>query len=726
MSRRVLGIDLGTVNSCVAIVEDGKAVVLGEGQDRTIPSCLAIKDGKELVGQAARRQLVTDPRNTVTAVKRLIGHSFDSQEVQSALARSPYPIVPSPLGTVMLEVGGRELTPVQVSARVLQEILDRATELIGEPVTTAVISVPAHFTDVQRKATKLAAEYAGIEVLRLINEPTAAAFAYGYRKAENFTLAVYDLGGGTFDVTVMRAIGDSFEVIGTDGDSFLGGEDFDHAVAEWLLAEFETEFGAPLEDEAGKLRIREAAEKAKIELSAVEETSIDLPYLATLGGGENAQLTRTVTREKLTELTRGLMQKTLDLCTRCLADASLDKDDIDEVLLVGGQSRMPVVRYAVRDFFGKEPRRDINPDEVVAMGAALYGYSLCADQFAETAMDQAEDAYEVALKDAEIARKLLDEIKLRKEDNTDRAELKSRLNSLLEQTEDEVGPPTLREPRPEQSLVEDVRQSTERLQAEISPMDSLEDLPAAPVLERQVGEQDLGSAVKDVQAQVQGLQSEAREVLEALADELAAEEDESTQDTASTDSDSEGQAIGAAAERLSALIGNAAEASSEAVGNMREAGEHAQARKVTLADVTSHALGIAAAEDLFMSLIAQNTKIPAESRRVFTTNQDGQSEVNIRIFQGRESKATENQLLGDFVLEGIATAARMEPKIEVAFAIDENGILSVKARDKRSGIAQQIRIEDPLGLQANDAGVTGPESMIEEEDDGDFEAVDGV
>jgi len=686
VASRVLGIDLGTINSCVSVVEDGKAIILGAGKDRTIPSVLAIKDGKEIVGHAARRGLVSNPQSTITAVKRLIGHSFDALEVQEAIKRSPYPITASPLGTVMLQVGGRELTPVQVSAKFLERIVARATEILGEPVGCAVISVPAHFTDVQRKATKLAAEYAGIEVLRLINEPTAAAFSYGYRKAEDFTLAVYDLGGGTFDVTVMRARGDDFEVIATDGDSYLGGEDFDQEIAEWLVSEFETEHGVSLDDEGARLRVREAAEKAKVELSSVEETTIDLQYLAQSDAGP-LNLTCTLGRAKLAELTSGLMQRTLDLCARCLDEAGIDKTDIDEILLVGGQSRMPVVREAVRNYFNREPRRDINPDEVVAMGAALYGYSLCSGDLAEHALDEAEDHYAIALQESGIARKLIDELKLGKGKGRSEAmePLKSRLDGLLAQTGEEG---TAARGQVRESLL-DARRSTERLQSKLPVLDDVHGLPTGSKLDpRRVGDRALGEAVQDIHKDLEGLQAEAREVLDELANEVVEAEEENT------------QVIGAAAERLAGLVGNAVEATNEATRNMQEAAEHARARKVQLADVTSHSLGIAAAGDLFSQLIAQNTKIPAESRQIFTTHQDRQREVSIRIHQGRSPKASENQLLGDFVLEGIAPAARMEPKIEVTFTIDDSGILSVKARDKRSGIAQSIRIEDPLGLQA--------------------------
>ena len=317
MSNRILGIDLGTVNSCVAIVEGGRAIVLSDDSRRTIPSCLALQRDKELVGHVARRQEVSEPLSTVSSVKRILGHRFDSPEVQTMLARVPYTINPRPVGSVLLEVGGRELTPVQISARILQRIREVAENALGEPVAKAVISVPAHFTDVQRKATKLAAEYAGIEVVRLINEPTAAAFAYGYRKGEDCKLAVYDLGGGTFDITVMTAQGDCFRVDGTDGDSFLGGEDVDRLLVDWLIEAFEREYGHDLRgNRVAALRLKEVAEKAKIDLSTVEETQIELPFLAQLDDGSRPLFSCTLTREKLEELARPLLDKTLELCER--------------------------------------------------------------------------------------------------------------------------------------------------------------------------------------------------------------------------------------------------------------------------------------------------------------------------------------------------------------------------------------------------------------------------
>jgi molecular chaperone DnaK (HSP70) len=669
VSHRVLGIDLGTVNSCVAVVEDGRAVILSDDSRTTVPSCLSFQRGKEIVGHAAKRQAVTDPLSTVSAAKRLLGHSYESPEVQAALARAPYPIRPSPLGSVLLEIGGRELTPVQVSARILQRLREVAEKALEESVTKAIISVPAHFTDVQRKATKLAAEYAGLEVIRLINEPTAAAFAYGYRKGEDFRLAVYDLGGGTFDITVMNAQGDCFQVDATDGDSYLGGEDFDNATVDWLVHEFREEHGHdPFGDESARRRLQEAAEKAKIELGELEETQIDLPFLTQLPDGTRPHFSRMLTREKQAELVQPLIQQTLDLCNSCLEAAGIQRIDVNEVLLVGGQSRMPAVREAVREFFGKEPRRDINPDEVVAMGAALYGYSLTADDLQEEEQVAAEEAYSVALKDTLVAKKLLDEVeKLRMQPLDDRA-LAARLESLLAETEAD------------------------------GEVDSLADIEPPP-------DTVLPGAVDNLRDELQELRSKAGDVMDRITEELTDEP------PAEGDSpEQKNRVLDRATERLTQRIESAQQASNNAHGHLKKAKEHASARKVKLIDVASHALGIASAGELFSVLIEKNVPIPTEKERIFTTYQDDQAEVEIRVFQGASSHVSKNQSLGAFVLEGITPAPRMEPRIEVTFRIDENGILAVRARDTRSGAEQGIRVEDPLELQQTKAPETNTDT----------------
>ena len=730
MAGPVVGIDLGTLNSCVAVVKDGKAVVLADEARTTTPSCVAVHQGRELVGAAAKRHAVTSPQSTVIAVKRLIGHAFDSNEVRAAAARLPYTLSPSPLGGVVLEVGGAALTPVEVSAKILVRMREVAEKALGEPVKQAVISVPAHFNDVQRKATKLAAEYAGLEVLRLINEPTAAAFAYGYKKHKDFTLAVYDLGGGTFDVTVMRARGDTFEVVATDGDSYLGGEDFDYAIAEWLEREFKSEHGCDLAGEpAARLRLKEAAEKAKVELADAELARIDLPFLAHLPDGSQANFSRTLSRAQLTELCQPLVARTLELCERCLSTARITRAEVGEVLLVGGQSRMLAVREAVKKFFAKEPRRDINPDEVVAVGAALYAYSLSADSLQQEAVDAAEDAYEVALRQTEVARKIVKEVEELNARPLDDQGLAARLQTLLQATEaDGTLPPEFKNsPDPDPGTLGPITFGVTAPEEDDSPpiLDVTRSRvpvvppPAKPERKRRViklksspgrssaDEEDLPTAVKVLRDELLQLDYKAAELIEQLAGEAH-----------------DGQAsklLEAAQERLNDSLMSARGASDEVVEQIKTAVEHKQARRVNLRDVTSLPLGIASAGGLFTVLIEQNVVVPAELQRIFTTNQDGQAEVEIRVFQGRGKTVGDNQLLGSFILEGIAPARRMEPKIEVAFRIDESGILAVNARDAESGAEQGIRIEDPLGLQQVEAApatesTTDPEPTPGKED----------
>ncbi len=642
MSEPVVGIDLGTLNSCVATVQDGRANILSEDQRTTVPSCLAFKGEKELVGAAARRHAVTDPENTITAVKRILGHPFDSNEVRAASAVSAFQITSSPKGSVVLKVAGRELTPIQVSARILGCVRELAEKALGEPVTKAIISVPAHFNDVQRKATKLAAEYAGIDVLRLINEPTAAAFAYGYKKGTDFTLAVYDLGGGTFDITIMRARGDTFEVLATDGDSYLGGEDFDAAIAEWLRTEFQSQHGSVLgSDDMALSRLKEAAEKAKIELAQVESAQIELPYLAQLPDGGHVDFSATLTRAKAAELVRPLIQKTLALCSRCIDAAAVATVELDDVLLVGGQSRMGAVQEAVAELFGHEPRRDINPDEVVALGAALYAYSISADSLKASAEDAAGDALEVAYKETGMAKTLIDGIDERLTQSLDDDSLQTLLDELLEAT---------------------------------GSLDVGDLMPDADA--------DLPSRSQAVRAELYQLDYKMSELTEKL------------------DSDSP-DGLESALQAISQQLGAAHSASDRAHGYLEEAEQHASARKVDLQDITSLPLGIASIGNVFSMLIDQNTPVPTEHRRVFTTNEDGQQEVEIQVYQGRAREASGNQLLGSFTLWGIEPAARLTPKIEVAFRIDEDGILSVSASDAVSGVEQSIRVEDPLGVQAH-------------------------
>jgi molecular chaperone DnaK (HSP70) len=683
VARQIIGIDLGTVNSCVATVRDGKAVVLSDGSRTITPSCVSLAGSKEIVGEAAKRRAATDPSTTIVAIKRVLGHPFDSPEVRKAAERLPYPLKASPLGSVLLQVGDRELTPVQVSARILQHLRELAEAALGGPVDGAVIAVPAHFNDVQRKATKLAAEYAGLRVLRLVNEPTAAALAYGYKKARDFTLAVYDLGGGTFDITLMQATGDCFTVVATDGDSFLGGEDIDQAVAEWIEAEFQAQSGSDLAHDPGaRVRVRQAAEKAKIELASAESARLELPFLTQLPDGSRPSFSGMLTRAKLEQLARPILERTLKLCERCLKAADVRPLEIDEVLLTGGQARMPLVRQLVRDFFGREPRRDINPDEVVGMGAALYAYSLVVEELKQQAHDDANERLEVALRATDVARKVVEEVhqyqRSRRGDGggAPRSEeaLASRLQELLKQAE-----------AVEEQLLPDRRPR---------------------------GDADLPQAVEGLHSDLLALDLKAGEVIEKLAADLLEEGDPNLSSMLD-------QAREVVEKRLDTARGAAEQASQ----HLEEAQTHARARKVKLRDVTSLPLGIAAVGDVFSMLIDQNCPVPAEHERVFTTQQDDQEEVEIRVHQGHDGRASQNQFLGSFILQGIAAAPRMEPQIRVSFHIDESGILSVRARDARSGAEQGMRVEDPLGLQqANPEGARGPATSIDADGDLDFGA----
>src|SRR5210317_1156137 len=377
---KIIGIDLGTTNSCVAVLEgkDAKVIENSEG-DRTTPSIIAYTDdGEILVGQSAKRQAVTNPTNTLFAVKRLIGRQFKDDVVQKDIKMVPYSIVEAGNGDAWVEVKGEKLAPPQISAEVLKKMKKTAEEYLGEPVTEAVITVPAYFNDSQRQATKDAGRIAGLEVKRIINEPTAAALAYGMDKAKgDHTVAVFDLGGGTFDISIIEIAevdGEhQFEVLSTNGDTFLGGEDFDLRLIEYLADEFKKESGIDLHNDPLALqRLKEAAEKAKIELSSAQQTEVNLPYITADATGPK-HLNMKLTRAKLESLVEDLIARTIEPCKQALKDAGLSASDVDDIILVGGQTRMPKVQEAVQGFFGKEPRKDLNPDEAVAIGAAIQG-----------------------------------------------------------------------------------------------------------------------------------------------------------------------------------------------------------------------------------------------------------------------------------------------------------------------------------------------------------------
>ncbi len=383
---RVIGIDLGTTNSCVAVMEGGKARVIENSEgDRTTPSVVAFtKDDEVLVGQSAKRQAVTNPHNTLFAVKRLIGRKFDSDVVQRDIEMVPYKIVKADNGDAWVEANGRKMAAPEVSARVLMKMKKTAEEYLGEPVTEAVITVPAYFNDSQRQATKDAGKIAGLEVKRIINEPTAAALAYGMDKQRgDRKIAVYDLGGGTFDISIIEIAeidGEhQFEVLATNGDTFLGGEDFDNTIIRYLAKEFEKESGVDIsKDPLAMQRLKESSEKAKIELSSSQQTEINLPYITADAAGPK-HLNIKLTRAKLESLVESLIGRTMGPCKTALADAGLKASDISDVILVGGQTRMPKVQQEVQSFFGQEPRRDVNPDEAVAIGAAIQGGVLAGD-----------------------------------------------------------------------------------------------------------------------------------------------------------------------------------------------------------------------------------------------------------------------------------------------------------------------------------------------------------
>jgi molecular chaperone DnaK len=504
---KVIGIDLGTTNSCVAIMEgkDVRVIENAEGA-RTTPSMVAFaKNGERLVGQSAKRQAVTNPTNTLYAVKRLIGRRFDDPVVGKDKALVPYTIARAPNGDAWVEANGETFAPQQISANVLTKMKETAEAYLGEKVTQAVITVPAYFNDAQRQATKEAGAIAGLEVLRIINEPTAAALAYGMDQKKGGTIAVYDLGGGTFDVSVLE-IGDGvFEVKSTNGDTFLGGEDFDARVIDYLADEFKKEQGIDLRgDKLALQRLKEAAEKAKIELSSSKQTEINLPFITADASGPK-HLVLTLTRSKLEALVDDLITRTLEPCRQALKDAGLTAGEIDEVILVGGMTRMPKVIEAVKQFFGKEPARNVNPDEVVAIGAAIQGGVLKGD-------------------------------------------------------------------------------------------------------------------VKDV----------------------------------------------------------------------------------LLLDVTPLSLGIETLGGVFTRLIDRNTTIPTKKANTFSTAEDNQNAVTIKVFQGEREMAADNKLLGQFDLQGIPPAPRGVPQVEVTFDIDANGIVSVSARDKATGKEQQIRIQAKSGLSDAD------------------------
>ncbi len=505
---RVIGIDLGTTNSCVAVIENGQPTVIpNTGGYKTTPSMFAIsQDGKRLVGHLAKRQAITNSRNTVYASKRLIGRRFDAAEVQKSLDLCPYEIVRGPNDDPRIKIGEKIFTCPEISGIILREMKRVAEEYLGEPVREAVITVPAYFNDTQRQCTKDAGKIAGLEVMRIINEPTAAALAYGLGRKGEEKIAVYDLGGGTFDISILELGNGVIEVLATAGNTFLGGEDFDRRVVEHLLARFQEAEGIDLRSDPMALqRLKDAAEKAKCDLSSREKVEINLPFIASDAKGPR-HLTLELERSALEGLVDDIVRQSIKIVEQCLRDASLTATDIDQVLLVGGQTRMPLVQNQVAELFGKRPHKGVNPDEVVAVGAAIQGEALLSED-----------------------------------------------------------------------------------------------------------------------------------------------------------------------------------------------------KNLLLLDVTPLSLGIATFGGHFARLIERNTTVPVRKAHVFTTTRDNQSAVKIRVLQGESDVAAENDLLGEFVLNGIRQARKGEPEVEVSFDIDANGIVSVSARDNATGKEQSITV--------NATGTLSPEEI---------------
>jgi molecular chaperone DnaK len=531
--ERVIGIDLGTTNSCVALVEEGVPTVIpNRGGYKTTPSMVAITEaGKRLVGHIAKRQAITNAENTVYAAKRLIGRKWSSPQVKNAILTASYKIVEGPHGDVRIQLRDKTYSVPEISAMILQEMKLFAEDYLSEPISKAVITVPAYFNDNQRQATKDAGQIAGLDVIRIVNEPTAAALAYGFGKNIEKTIAVFDLGGGTFDISVLEIGGGGvFKVIATAGDTFLGGEDFDARIIDWLVQGFKEQYQVDLrQDRMALQRLKDASEKAKCELSGVTETEINLPFIISNTRNEALHLQRMLTRATLESLCEDLVERCVEICKQTLEDARLERDEIEDVVLVGGMTRMVKVQEAVREFFGREPCKGVHPDEVVALGAAVQGA--------------------------------------------------------------------------------------------------------------------------------------------ALVDE---------------------------------------------------------SKQMILLDVTPHALGIMTFGSNFEELIPQNTTVPTSRSKIFTTSRDNQTAVKILVMQGEHERATDNEMLGEFILTGLRRAPKGQVEIEVTFEINSDGIVSVSAKDLETGQQQSIQVTASSGLTKEEVGKMMDEAkdyLVDRRTSDEFEGV---